>query len=274
MSAARTVTVSLLLSGLVLVPLVSGAQERLVRPGGIVRWQAAGTTSCSAMEQSWAPIGDTCWYPIDLLLPEAQVSLQRVRNGRSERTSITIAPYPYPTQELTVDSSKVHLSQEDLARHRAETQRVIALWSLTTPARFSLPLQSPLPQAPAPSGFGNRRIFNGEPRNPHNGVDFSAARGTPVLASANGTVALAEEHFFAGNSVFIDHGGGLITMYMHLDQITVKQGDEVTRGQAIGKVGSTGRATGPHLHYGVRWHGARVDPGLLLGPISEVPAIN
>jgi murein DD-endopeptidase MepM/ murein hydrolase activator NlpD len=92
------------------------------------------------------------------------------------------------------------------------------------------------------------------------------------MASARGTVVLAEEHYFAGKSVFIDHGDGLITMYFHLDRLLVEKGDTVARGQRIGTVGSSGRATGPHLHFGVRWRGARIDPLLLLGPIGNLPS--
>jgi murein DD-endopeptidase MepM/ murein hydrolase activator NlpD len=259
---------------LFLSPGMALGQDQLVRPGSTVRWTGAGTSECSSLERTWAPIGETCWYPVDLLLPELRVNLERVRNGRAEEISVKAATYPYPTQELTVAPSQVHLSDQDLQRHRAESRRIVALWSLETPVRFTLPLAAPLRDAPEPTGFGNRRIFNNEPRNPHNGVDFSATLGTPVLASANGTVVLAEDHFFAGNSVFIDHGGGLITMYMHLDQIDISKGQQVSRGQVVGKVGATGRATGPHLHYGVRWHGARIDPGQLLGPVNQVPEVH
>jgi murein DD-endopeptidase MepM/ murein hydrolase activator NlpD len=119
--------------------------------------------------------------------------------------------------------------------------------------------------------FGARRFFNDQPRSPHSGIDLRAAAGTPVHAVGAGTVVLAAEHFFGGNSVYIDHGGGLISVSMHLSRMLVKQGERVTPGQVIGEVGATGRVTGPHLHFGVRWHGARVDPGLLLGPVAAIP---
>ena len=98
------------------------------------------------------------------------------------------------------------------------------------------------------------------PRSPHTGADYAANQGTPVLAAEAGTVRLAEEHFFSGNSIFIDHGDGLVSMYFHMHELFVSPGDRVTRGAVIGTVGSTGRSTGPHLHFGLRWRGARIDP--------------
>jgi len=136
--------------------------------------------------------------------------------------------------------------------------------ALVTPRRFALPLAPPLAELPAASRFGSRRVFNGQPRNPHSGADFAAKTGEPVRAVADGVVALAGNEFFAGNAVFLDHGDGLISMSFHLSEILVKEGDKVIRGQLLGKVGATGRVTGPHLHFGLRWHGARVDPLELL----------
>jgi murein DD-endopeptidase MepM/ murein hydrolase activator NlpD len=218
-------------------------------------------------------VAGTCWYPVDLLQAEGAASLGRIRLGEVEQVTIRVGPYPYPVQELTVEDSMVNLSDKDLARAKAEAQQVAALWDRRGPRRFTLPLHPPLRQLSPGRSFGARRIFNGEPRSPHSGVDFRGAAGTPVLAAAAGRVALAASHFFPGNSVFIDHGGGLISMYFHLDTMTVAEGEEVDRGQVIGTVGSTGRSTGPHLHFGVRWHGARIDPNLLLGPVEATPAV-
>ena len=117
-----------------------------------------------------------------------------------------------------------------------------------------------------------RRIINGVSRGSHSGADFGAPSGMPVLAVADGEVALVGEHFFGGRSVFLDHGDGLITMYMHMSEVDVTAGEHVTAGQRIGAVGATGRAQGPHLHFGVRWHGARVDPMSLLGDVTKLPA--
>jgi murein DD-endopeptidase MepM/ murein hydrolase activator NlpD len=113
--------------------------------------------------------------------------------------------------------------------------------------------------------FGTRSVINGEPRSPHSGVDLRASAGTPVQSIHNGKVVLVAEHFFTGNLVVIDHGGAIQSMYFHLEKALVVGGEKVKRGQVIGLVGSTGRSTGPHLHFGMRVNGARVDPMQFLG---------
>ena len=112
--------------------------------------------------------------------------------------------------------------------------------------------------------FGSVRIMNGQPRNPHNGEDIGAPLGTDVAATNDGVVRITVDHIFSGKGIFVDHGLGFYTMYFHLSEILVKDGDLVTAGQIIGKVGATGRATGPHLHWGVKLNGARVNPYALL----------
>jgi len=245
-----------------------------VAPGTVLRWQAPGTTSCHLLGRSWPASGETCLYPIDLLLPQGQLELARTVDGTVESTWVTISAYPYPVQELTVPPSTVDLSPENQARYQREARRITRLWRRESPTRFSLPLAPPLVPLPAGRSFGNRRVLNGQPRSPHSGVDYSAARGTPVYAAAAGQVVLAENHFFSGNSVFLDHGGGLITMYFHLEHMAVTAGSEIERGQQVGTVGATGRATGPHLHFGVRWHGARIDPTVLLGPVEQLQRLD
>jgi murein DD-endopeptidase MepM/ murein hydrolase activator NlpD len=250
--------------------LAGDAGVRTVVPGTVVRWSGAGTTSCNLGDRTWAPQGGVCFFPVDLEA-KGSVRLERERGGRRETLSLRVGPYPYPEQRLEVEEKFVHLSPQDEARAARETERVKALWLRETRLRFELPLGPPLEGKLEGSRFGARRVFNGEPRSPHSGVDLKAAAGSPVLAPADGVVLLAEEHFFGGNSVYIDHGGGLVSVVMHLQRIDVHAGDEVRRGQRLGLVGATGRVTGPHLHFGVRWHGARVDPGQLLGPVSSIP---
>ena len=119
--------------------------------------------------------------------------------------------------------------------------------------------------------FGSQRILNGEPRRPHNGIDIAAPRGTPVVAMAEGQVALANsDMFLTGKTVMINHGHGLTSIYIHMDRITVKRADLVSRGQQIGAVGMTGRATGPHLHWGVSLFNTKLDPALLVGSMEGV----
>lgn len=248
-----------------------------VPPGGVVRWSGPGTSACGvARERSaerWAPVGETCWYPVDLLHPEGELEVFRVRDGGREAATVRVTDYPYEVQHIELqDDSRVNLSEEALARVRRESARIRELWDLRSPRRFELPLAAPLRPLPEGGRFGARRVFNGEPRSPHTGADYSAASGEPVLAAGRGVVALAEEHFFAGKSVFLDHGDGLITMYFHLSEIAVEEGEAVERGQTIGRVGSTGRSSGPHLHFGARWRGERIDPSLLLAP-DAAPAI-
>lgn len=243
-------------------------------PGTVVRWSGEGTERCGRGDEEWAPLAGVCWYAVDLEAPQGTITVHRRRAGVREDARIAVGDYPYPTQSITLqDDSKVHLSQADLERSERESTAVRELWARRGAARFALPLAPPLARLPAAGRFGSRRLFNGEARSPHSGADFAVPAGTPVLATADGTVALAAEHFFSGNSVFLDHGDGLISMYFHLTKIEVKPGQEVKRGQRLGTVGSTGRATGPHLHFGIRWRGARVDPEILLGNPDKPPSV-
>jgi hypothetical protein len=241
-----------------------------VRPGTVVRWPGDGIESCAMEKQTWAPLGGTCYYAIDLLKKEGPLDLGRTRDGQVESARVLVGPYDYPMQTLTLPKEKVDLSPQDLARVEKESRAIGRLWGRRGPARFTLPLHAPLDPLPEGGRFGSRRIINGQPKSPHSGADFTAPAGEPVLAAADGIVALAGNHFFGGNSVFLDHGDGLISMYMHLSRILVKEGEPVRRGQPIGAVGATGRATGPHLHFGVRWHRAKVDPEVLLADPDDL----
>lgn len=181
------------------------------------------------------------------------------------RTALVVVDAAYPVQRLSVPRSFTDLDAPTLDRIAREKAVLDRLWEVATPTRlWRQAFRAPLAEPARGTGFGLKRIINGDPRAPHTGVDFAVPAGTPVAASNAGLVALAEEHFFGGRSVILDHGEGLYTMYFHLQESLVRPGQHVTQGEPIGRVGSTGRATGPHLHWGVRLYGARINPDDLL----------
>jgi len=176
------------------------------------------------------------------------------------KVPVVIVAQHFPTQTLTVPDAMVHLDEAALTRVKQEQEEVLTAMAPVTAERwwsgsFLLPTDGPLM-----GSFGKRRIINGEPRNPHSGEDFAAPEGAQVVAANDGVVCLIGDHFFSGHSVFIDHGDGLYTMYFHLSKVSVESAQRVRKGDVIGLVGSSGRATGPHLHWGARLNGARINP--------------
>jgi len=187
------------------------------------------------------------------------------------REKLTVAGRPFAEERLTLPDSMVHLNAEALARVRREESLTSSLWPVETPERFwNGPFAVPV-EGRSGSPFGLRRWINGEPRSFHTGVDVKAAEGTAVRAANSGRVALSGDFFFGGKSVFLDHGQGLYTMYFHLSGFRVRQGEAVAKGEVLGWVGQTGRASGPHLHWGVRLGTARVDPVVLIESTREFP---
>jgi murein DD-endopeptidase MepM/ murein hydrolase activator NlpD len=177
-----------------------------------------------------------------------------------------VADGRFPLQHLTLPKAMVDLDAETLERVRREEKALASIWESwkgepSWSHGFIPPLAGTLHVS---SAFGLRRIINGQPRSPHTGVDFKAAPGTPVRASNRGVVVYAGGLFFSGNSVILHHGGGLFTMYYHLQGYQVAVGQEVAQGDILGWVGATGRASGPHLHWGGRLQGARFNPERLL----------
>jgi murein DD-endopeptidase MepM/ murein hydrolase activator NlpD len=183
---------------------------------------------------------------------------------RNVTSSIRIRAQAFGEERLNLPDSKVHLSQESLARVKREKATISSLWSAeTTEKMWEGPFLIPVEGRPG-SPFGLRRWINGERRSSHSGMDIKAPEGRPVKAANHGRVALVGDFFFAGRSVFLDHGQGVYTMYFHLSKIDVEPGQELKKGEVLGLIGMTGRATGPHLHWGVRLGGARVDPASLV----------
>ncbi|MBI4475359.1 MAG: peptidoglycan DD-metalloendopeptidase family protein [Acidobacteria bacterium] len=184
------------------------------------------------------------------------------KSGSIEKHSlpIVVKEVSYPTTELQVADEFVELSPANQKRTERETREINAIYSMITPQVFwKQPFAAPI-SGRTGTNFGHRRVFNGQARNPHNGADLRAATGTPVRSTNRGNVVLAKNLFFSGNTVIVDHGIGVLSLYAHLSRIDVKKGDIVEQGQIVGLAGATGRVTGPHLHWGVRIQGARVDP--------------
>ena len=189
--------------------------------------------------------------------------------GLPETRELAIEKRKYKIQRINgLPQRKVSPTRpEDLARIKKDQVQIAEVRKRTTlktffDTGFMWPVEGPI------SGvFGSQRILNGQPRSPHNGVDIAAPRGTPVKTMGDGVVALVnQDMFFTGKTVMIDHGLGLTSVYVHMDKITVTEGDFVTKGMQIGTVGATGRVTGPHLHWGVSWFKTHLDPALLVGP--------
>lgn len=189
----------------------------------------------------------------------------RVQRGKAASTvTFKVGDKKYPAQYLTVTARQANPNANDLKRIQGDQKRTRA--ALNT---FSNTLPTSLLFVPPVTGhrssaFGLKRFFNKQPRNPHAGLDIATAEGTIIKAPAPGKVVEAGDFFFNGNVIFIDHGHGLITMYCHLQKIEVPAGQTVNTGDVIGRVGMTGRVTGPHLHWGVSLNGTMVDPELFV----------
>jgi murein DD-endopeptidase MepM/ murein hydrolase activator NlpD len=171
----------------------------------------------------------------------------------------------FATESLEVEEKYTALDEASRQRVDREAKELEALWSTASPQRLWAKAFVPPAAGSLGSSFGLRRMFNGEPRSPHSGLDFKAPVGAEVYAANAGKVVLAKDLFFTGNTVILDHGLGLYTVYAHLSRIDVAIGDDVERAKVVGLVGATGRVTGPHLHWAAKIVGARVDPRTLPG---------
>jgi murein DD-endopeptidase MepM/ murein hydrolase activator NlpD len=209
------------------------------------------------------------WYAIvglPLSLKPGRYQLQYLTAPKKQhQLAFQVHDKHYATQRIHIkDKRKVNPTVADLKRIARETKVIrhaLATWRATPSVNlaFVMPVNGRLS-----SPFGLRRFFNGQPRKPHSGLDIAAAAGTPIMAPSSGIVITTGNFFFNGNTVFLDHGQGLVTMFCHMSRIDVKPGQRVKRGQVIGAVGMTGRVTGPHLHWGVSLNNTRVEPRLFL----------
>ncbi len=191
----------------------------------------------------------------------------KIKNGERSRTlsyNIFVAKKTFRVERLKLPKDKVDLDAKSIARWRAEQRHVREALARNSEVRLWQPGFVKPVNGRRTGSFGSVRIMNGQARNPHSGEDIGAPLGTDVAATNDGVVRLTVDHIFSGKGVYLDHGLGFYSMYFHLSEIFVKNGDLVKAGQIIGKVGATGRATGPHLHWGVKLNGARINPFALL----------
>ncbi len=251
---------------------VAALPKNLPVPGGVavvdlgptgqtaptVRWGGQSIAVVSDHGRWFALLG----IPLDTLPGELEIDVFFGSTATIKRIGVQVKNYP--EQRLTIkDKRKVEPNPDDLARIAREKETTDAIkrrFNAPPPATdFALPATGPLS-----SRFGLRRFFNGLPRNPHAGLDVAVGTGAPVKAPADGVVANLGDYFFNGNTVFVDHGQGLITAYMHLSRIDVRTGQTVRKGDMLGAVGATGRVTGPHLHWAVILNNTPVDPELFI----------
>jgi murein DD-endopeptidase MepM/ murein hydrolase activator NlpD len=181
----------------------------------------------------------------------------------SAQAPVAVSARKFATRKLTVSPRFIEPSATDAERIKAEAEKLAAVFAGVSDRRWHGPFTAPTP-GPQTSNFGSRSVFNGQARAPHAGIDYRGAVGAPIVAPNAGRVVLAADLFMTGNTVVVDHGLGLHSLFAHMSRIDVKAGDELATNAAIGLVGATGRVTGPHLHWTVRLGTARVDPSMLL----------
>ena len=248
----------------------------LAVPGGVVRLslgpaaQPPAAFADAAQQIPLLVLGDMIEWtavvgiPLSAPLGAAHITARATADSPARQVAYTVLDKRYREQRLSVAPRTVDLSPDNQARYERERDhqaRVMATFSTPLPERLAMQVPTPGRRS---SSFGLRRVFNGQARNPHSGMDIAAATGTPVNAPLPGKVIDTGDYFFNGQTVWLDHGGGLLSMVCHLSAINAQVGDVVQTGQRIGAVGATGRATGPHLHWGVMLNRSMVDPALFL----------
>ncbi len=255
------------------------ANTAQVLQGGVARWSGMDAKECGIFGRRFSAIDGVCYFPIGMKTKTGvhEIALWKADGART-LGSLTVKERECTETEITLDNEDyIKISAENETRSADERTRIIkAVSGQEGDPTFALPLGPPAAGVATKdrSDFCELRIYNGgEVKSRHTGLDYPIAKGTAVVAGADGTVTLAEEQFYTGNTVVVDHGGGLVTMVFHLDTLAVKEGDKVKRSDKVGTVGSTGRSTGPHLHYGARWQNQRIDVGALIGDPTSLPGV-
>jgi murein DD-endopeptidase MepM/ murein hydrolase activator NlpD len=268
--------------GVFAIPVDSLAQDKptaKVLQGGIARWAGQDAAECGIYGKRFQAVQGICYYPVDMTTKPGvhEVALWNAA-GEQKLGSLDVEERECTETEITLEKAEyIEVSEEN--RKRAATERANIVKAVNGEAevhpRFSLPLAGPAPGAGTKdrSDFCERRTYNDKIKSRHTGLDYLIGTGTAVTAPADGTVVLAEDQFYSGNTVLVDHGGGLVTMVFHLSDMAVEKGAQVKRGDKLGSVGESGRATGPHLHFGARWQAQRIDAGALLGDPARLPGI-
>jgi len=251
-------------------------EERSIQPGEMLRFQVHASRPLSRLSikafdrafPAFPMAGESEWTGLVGIDLDAKPGRYQIELSGTEKTGekvnakavLNVIGKQFPTRKLTVDEKYVAPPAAVLARIEQERKRVNGIFASIRPEKlWDGPFQLPVPGAVI-SVFGKRSIYNGRPRSPHAGVDFRGATGTPIRAPNTGIIILADNLYYTGNTVIIDHGMGLYSYLGHMSAISVNQGDPVNKGEIVGKVGSTGVATGPHLHWTIRLVTARIDP--------------
>jgi murein DD-endopeptidase MepM/ murein hydrolase activator NlpD len=240
---------------------------RKIVPGGLMvvtvknaAGPAEGSFRGKQLHFNKAKTGFKALTGIDLNTEPGTYQLALTVDGKSLTRDVTIVKKKYPVQRLTLPEDMVVLSPENEARAERDQRKMSVIWPVDSLRVWNGRFIDPLPGKEIGTPFGVRRFINNIPKNPHSGVDITADEGEPVKAPNDGVVILVDDQFYSGNSVVLDHGQGIYTMFFHLSKATVKYGQAVRKGDVIALVGSTGRSTGAHLHWGVRVQGAKVNP--------------
>ena len=251
-----------LTAALVSIANIAHAAGATAVPGGVYAWPVPENSRNVRFNGHPVLIaGDTALVGIPIQQSLGNATLTFMQQGQELNHTFEIVDKRYTEQRITLKNQEmVTPNPQQLERIRAEGKRQRAIYAqvskaIDLSAGFTMPLQGR-----TTSLFGHRRFFNDQPRSPHSGLDIAAPTGTPITAPAAGTVALVDDLYYNGKTVFLDHGQGLITMYCHLSEQSVTTGQVVEQNQQIGLVGATGRVTGPHLHWSVSLNGYRIDP--------------